>query len=46
MLYTDEAIKEINTYLASPNAYLDSTGGIIASASNDVIDNILADMTA
>lgn len=46
LVYSEESIREIDKYLNSLSAYIDGTGKLLASASNDVIDNILKDMTA
>ena len=46
MLYSKEAIEEINKYLNSMVAYVDSTGNLMSSVDNDVVSNILKDMTS
>ena len=45
IVYTEEAIKEINELLNNPKYYLDTSGAIAYSADDDVINLVIAHMT-
>lgn len=45
LLYSDEAIAEVNSYLATKEAYLDPRGGLKASSNVNTIALVLRNMT-
>lgn len=45
IIYTDEAIKEIDKFLDSPTAYTTPTGSIAYSQNSDVVDLVMKSLT-
>lgn len=46
ILYTKETIAEVNRHFTSTEAYIDPAGGLRASASDDIMDLVMFNMTA
>lgn len=45
ILYTEESIREINNYLNTKQAYIFGDGNLIASTGNDIVDQVVTQLT-
>lgn len=46
ILYTQEALTEVNRYLSSVEAYVDPAGGLRASGNDDIMDLVMFNLTS